>query len=167
MAPMKKATVKPVVKADETAKVTAPKTVEVKTEAAKAAIKAEAPKAEAKKEEVKKEEAKKAEKKPAVKKVAETKATAEKAVEKKVSAVKKAVAKKAPAKKAELKTAMQLQFSGKSYTQDDLVKIAKDVWKYDLKQKVGDLTSVELYVKPEENQVYYVMNKEFTGSFYI
>lgn len=163
MAPIKKATVKPVVKADETAKVTAPKTVEVKTEAAKAAIKAEAPKAEAKKEEVKKEEVKKAEKKPVAKKAAETKAAAER----KVSAVKKSVAKKAPAKKAELKTAMQLQFSGKSYTQDDLVKIAKDVWKYDLKQKVGDLTSVELYVKPEENQVYYVMNKEFTGSFYI
>ena len=47
------------------------------------------------------------------------------------------------------------------------MKIAKDVWKYDLKQKVGDLASVELYVKPEEHAVYYVMNKEFTGSFYI
>ena len=31
----------------------------------------------------------------------------------------------------------------------------------------ADLTSVELYVKPEENMVYYVMNKEITGSFYI
>ena len=40
-------------------------------------------------------------------------------------------------------------------------------WKYDLKQKAADLTSVELYVKPEENMVYYVMNKEITGSFYI
>ena len=39
------------------------------------------------------------------------------------------------------------------------------MWKYDLKQKEGDLTSIELYVKPEENKVYYVMNKEFTGSF--
>ena len=47
------------------------------------------------------------------------------------------------------------------------MKIAKDVWKYDLKQKAGDLTSVELYVKPEEQAVYYVMNGEFTGSFVI
>ena len=48
---------------------------------------------------------------------------------------------------------------------EELKKIAGDVWKYDLKQKEGDLTSIELYVKPEENKVYYVMNKEFTGSF--
>ena len=52
-------------------------------------------------------------------------------------------------------------------SQEELLKIAKDVWKYDLKQKAADLTSVELYVKPEENMVYYVMNKEITGSFYI
>ena len=70
-------------------------------------------------------------------------------------------------KKAELKSAVYVQFAGKSYAQEDLIKIAKDVWKYDLKQKAGDLTSVELYVKPEESMVYYVMNKEFTGSFYI
>ena len=59
------------------------------------------------------------------------------------------------------------QKAGKSYSQEDLLKIAKDVWKYDLKQKAADLTSIELYVKPEENMVYYVMNKETTGSFYI
>ena len=70
-------------------------------------------------------------------------------------------------KKAELKAALHVQFAGKSYAQDDLMKMAKDVWKYDLKQKAGDLVSVELYVKPEESMVYYVMNKDFTGSFYI
>lgn len=70
-------------------------------------------------------------------------------------------------KKAELKAALHVQFAGKSYAQDDLMKMAKDIWKYDLKQKAGDLVSVELYVKPEESMVYYVMNKDFTGSFYI
>ena len=70
-------------------------------------------------------------------------------------------------KKAELKSEISVQFGGKSYSQEDLLKIAKDVWKYDLKQKAADLTSIELYVKPEENMVYYVMNKETTGSFYI
>ena len=69
--------------------------------------------------------------------------------------------------KKEVKAAIHLQFAGKSYTEEDLMKIARDVWKYDLKQKVGDLTSVELYVKPEENTVYYVMNKDFMGSFQI
>ncbi len=62
---------------------------------------------------------------------------------------------------------MQIQFGGKSYGQEELMKIAKDVWKYDLKQKAGDLVSVELYVKPEENKVYYVMNGEYTGNFAI
>lgn len=80
---------------------------------------------------------------------------------------KKPAARKAPAKKAELKSAVHVQFSGKSYSEEELVKMAKDVWKYDLKQKSRALESVELYVKPEENMVYYVMNKEFTGSFYI
>ena len=72
---------------------------------------------------------------------------------------------KTTAKKTEVKATLQIQYGGKSLSQEDLVKIAKDVWKYDLKRKAGDLTSVELYVKPEENKVYYVMNGDATGSF--
>lgn len=156
MAAVKKVTTKPEVKATETAvKTAAPKTEEkavkpvVKAEEKKVvapapAVKVEEKKAEVKKPEtpapVKKETVKKAEKKP---------------VEKKET------------KKAELKAALHVQFAGKSYAEEDLMKMAKDVWKYDLKQKAGDLVSVELYVKPEENMVYYVMNKDFTGSFYI
>lgn len=87
-----------------------------------------------------------------------------KAVEKKAP-VKKAPAKKAPAKKTELKTILSVQFDGKDYSTDDLVKIAKDVWKYDLKKKVSELTSIEIYVKPEESKAYYVMNDEIAGSF--
>ena len=123
-------------------------TVKPAAKATEAAVKTIAPKAVEKKTEEKKIEA-----------------AAPKA-EKKAPA-KKAAAKKAPAKKAELKSQLHVQFAGKSYAQEDLIKIAKDVWKYDLKQKAGDLTSVELYVKPEESMVYYVMNKEFTGSFFI
>ncbi|MDE6641638.1 MAG: hypothetical protein K2K63_14060 [Acetatifactor sp.] len=142
MAPAKKATTKPEVKAAEAAvKTTVPKTEE------KAAVKPAA-KAEEKKVSVsaaapaKKETAKKA-------------------------AGRKATVKKSAAKKTELKTSVCLQFAGKSYTEDDLVKMARDVWKYDLKQKLGDLVSIELYVKPEENTAYYIMNKDFSGNFYI
>ena len=56
------------------------------------------------------------------------------------------------------------QFCDKEYTKCDLVKIAKDVWQYDLKKDVAALKDIELYVKPEECKVYYVMNGE-TGSF--
>ena len=155
------AVVKKTVAPVATAKVEAPKaevkkaapTTPVKTET-KTAVK-EAEKAPVAKAEVKapvKAEAKK----PAAKKETAKKETA-----------KKAPAKKPAAKKAELKSEISVQFGGKSYSQEELLKIAKDVWKYDLKQKAADLTSVELYVKPEENMVYYVMNKEITGSFYI
>lgn len=131
----------------------------VKTETVKETVKKEEP---AVKEPVKKETAKKA---PA------KKASAKQTTAKKTVAAKKEPAKKAaPAKrgrvaKADLKSEVCVQFHGKEYSQDDLVKIAKDVWKYDLKQKASELNSVVLYVKPEESAVYYVMNKDFTGKF--
>ena len=116
------------------------------------------------------------EKKAPAKKAApkkETKAAAEKKEVKAEAAPaeKKAPAKKAPAKKAaakkEMKSEITVQFAGKSYTQDDLMKIAKDVWRFDLKMKAADLVSVELYVKPEESMVYYVFNGTECGSFAI
>lgn len=97
---------------------------------------------------------------------APVKAETKKETVKKAASVKKTPAKRA-VKKAEMTTALHVQFSGKSYAQEDLVKMAKDIWRYDLKQKAADLISVDLYVKPEESTVYYVMNKEFTGSFFI
>lgn len=146
--PVAKATVKkaPVSVA---AKVEEPKTEVVKAEAPKAEVtESTAPKAE------KKSAAPKAEKKSAGRK------PAAKAAEKKPAA-------KKAADKAELKSEITLQFDGKSYTQEELVQIARDVWKYDLNQKETDLNSIELYVKPEEHVAYYVMNKEFAGSFYL
>ena len=154
--------------------------VDKKTVAPVAAAKVEAPKAEVKKaapttpvktetktavKEAEKAPVAKAEVKAPVK--AEVKKPAAKKETAKKETAKKAPAKKPAAKKAELKSEISVQFGGKSYSQEDLLKIAKDVWKYDLKQKAADLTSVELYVKPEESMVYYVMNKEITGSFYI
>ena len=115
--------------------------------------------------------------KPAEAKVEEKKVEAKKAVEekkavpaKKAAAPKKETAKKAaPAKKeatvkAATKVSVNLQFAGKEYT-EDFEKMAKDVWQYDLGNKAADLKSVDLYVKPEENKVYYVMNGDVTGDF--
>ena len=51
------------------------------------------------------------------------------------------------------------------YKAEDFEKMAKDVWQYDLGKKAADLKSVDLYVKPEENKVYYVMNGDVTGDF--
>lgn len=153
MADVKKAaaTAKPVAKA-----VAATKTAEAKVEPVKTE--------EVKTEAVKKETAKKAPAKKAAAKT-EAKAPAKKATVKKAET--KAPAKKTTAKKAAVKESVSIQFAGKEYKTDDFVKIAKDVWQYDLGGKVADFKSVELYVKPEEEVVYYVINGDVTGSFAI
>ena len=97
--------------------------------------------------------------------VAEKKAEEKKAAEKKAPVKKETVKKAAPAKKAAVKETLHIQFSGKTYTTEDLVKIAKDVWKYDLNKDENDFKTVELYVKPEESAVYYVINDDVKGSF--
>ena len=116
--------------------------------------------------------------KPVAAKVEEKKVETKKTVEekkaapaKKAAAPKKETAKKAAPVKKETtvkeatKVSVNLQFAGKEYKAEDFEKMAKDVWQYDLGKKVADLKSVDLYVKPEENKVYYVMNGDVTGDF--
>ena len=102
-------------------------------------------------------------KKATAKKATATKATATKAVAEKaeVKETKKAPAKKATTAKKEEVT---VEFAGKAYTTEQLVQIAKDVWKYDLGRKATEFKTVKIYVKPEECQAYYVVNDEVTGS---
>lgn len=161
MAEIKKPVAKP-----EATKAADTKTSTVATPVAAPAAKAE-PVAEKAKAETK-AEAKPAAKEPAAKKPGRKPAA--KKPGRKPAAAKKETAKTttAPtAKKAAVKETIHVQFAGKTYSADELVKIAKDVWKYDLKKKVSDFKSVELYVKPEESIVYYVINGEERGHFAI
>ena len=134
-----------------------------KAEAPKEAAKAVTPATPVKTEAVKavKEEA------PAKKEASAKKTPGRKPGVKKTAAKKTETVKKTSAKKAEMQADLHIQYSGKSYSQEELMNIAKDVWKYDLKQKASALNSIKLYVKPEENVAYYVMNDEFTGHFNI
>ena len=156
------------VKKASTAKVTAEKKETVKPAAAKtekAEAKVEKPAAKA--IETKKDTTKKLETKAAVlvdtpeEKAAE-KTTAKKAPAKKAAA-KKTPAKKAPAKKAELKTEMYLQFYGKEYSDKEILQKVKEIWTKVLKNKVGDMKDVKIYLKPEESKAYYVVNGDTTG----
>ena len=144
---------------------------EVKKATAKvvAKVPAEEKKVEVKAAEVKAPEVKAEVKKEAVKKTpAAKKAPAKKAPAAKKETVKKETVKKAPAaKKPVVKEEVNFQFSGKSYTSEDLIRITRDVWKYDLNGKEEDVKSIELYVKPEENTAYYLINGDVTGSFFI
>ena len=147
-------------------KAAAKKETTVKAEPAKAAekaVKAEAAKAiETKKDTTKKLETKAAVlvDTPAAK--TEEKTAAKKAPAKKTAARKPAV-KKASAKKAELKTEMFLQFAGKEYTEKEIFQKVKGIWTKVLKNKVGDMKDVKIYLKPEESAAYYVVNGDTTG----
>lgn len=70
---------------------------------------------------------------------------------------------KAPAKKP-LKESVYLQYMGKEIDKDDIVKRVKEVWTKEMKKKIGDIHTLTLYIKPEENMAYYVINGEVTGS---
>ena len=90
---------------------------------------------------------------------AETKTEAPKAEEKKAEEPKKET-KKAPAKRAaakDIKTSVVVQFAGKEVTEKELIAAIKKA--YTKKgNKVGDIKTIEIYVKPEENAAYYVVN---------
>ena len=133
-------------------------TKKTKTEEVKAEVKA-APKATVKKTVAKKAETKAAETKAAAPKKAAAKTTAKTTAAK--AATKKTTAKKAAA----VKETISIQFAGKEYTTEQLVKIAKDIWEFDLKKDPADFAEVQLYVKPEEAKAYYVINGTETGSF--
>ncbi len=86
---------------------------------------------------------------------AETKAEAPKAEEPKKETAKKAPAKRTTAK--DIKTSVVVQFAGKEVTEKDLIAAVKKA--YTKKgNKVGDIKTIEIYVKPEESAAYYVVN---------
>ena len=90
---------------------------------------------------------------------AEAKAEAPKAEAKKAEEPKKET-KKAPAKRAaakDIKTSVVVQFAGKEVTEKELIAAVKKA--YTKKgNKVGDIKTIEIYVKPEESAAYYVVN---------
>lgn len=65
-----------------------------------------------------------------------------------------------------MKSTFYIEYYGKQIDEASLVKVAKSIWTKSGK-KAGDLKSLNLYVKPEENMAYYVFNDDETGSFSI
>ena len=89
-------------------------------------------------------------------------AKAAKTAEKKATTTK---TKSVAAKKNTVTAEISIQFNNKAYTMDELIQSAKDRWKFDLDQKESELKSLELFVKPEDDRVYCVYNKEIQDSF--
>ncbi len=131
----------------KTGKTAAAKTAEVKvTETQKADTKAADTKATAaavKKAETKTAEAKKAEKKPAAKKASKP-------------------ARK-PAAKKEMKVNAYVEYREKQVEDKTIIADVKKAWTKS-GGKIGDIKTMDLYIKPEEDAVYYVINGTEKGS---
>lgn len=110
--------------------------------------------------EVKKEpEAKKpADKKPAAKKTTARKTTAKKTTTRK-SAAKKTTTRKTAAKKAaDTKTEVFIQYRGEESSISSVMEKVNAAWEAEGK-KISAIKRVKLYVKPEDNKAYYVINE--------
>ena len=68
-------------------------------------------------------------------------------------------------KEAALVQNTYIEFASVQYHEATITKMAEQVWTKDMKKKLSDLKSMELYIKPEEKKVYYVFNKKETGDF--
>ena len=105
---------------------------------------------------VKVEETVKVEKKPAAKKA--TKVKAEK-VEKEVAEKKPAA--KRTTKKA-VKTTFVVQAANKEVSMEEAITRVKEAW-VATGNNEADIKEIAVYVKPEENAIYYVVNGDVTG----
>lgn len=97
--------------------------------------------------------AKTTEKKPEEKKAAATKTETEK----------KAPAKKTPAKKADPKTNVVIEFAGRQTVVKDILAAATKAFK--AAHKGVNIKTIDVYVKPEENVAYYVVNGEGSDDY--
>ena len=146
-----------------------------KAEPAEKPVKAAAKPVEAAAE--KKEETKAPEKKTPEKKTS-TRTAAKKTTTKKEAAPKKETAKKATTKKEtvkkettvkktaskkEIKVNAIVEHYGRQISEQDIIANVKRAWTNSGKNE-KDIKSIELYIKPEENAVYYVVNETETGA---
>lgn len=100
--------------------------------------------------------------KEAVIKESAAKDSSEKETEVKKPAVKKPVVKK-PAARKEIKVKAFVEYYGKQVEEKDMIADVKKAWTKSGK-KVSDIKTMELYIKPEEAAVYYVINGTETGA---
>ncbi|MBQ3512573.1 MAG: hypothetical protein IJA32_02065 [Lachnospiraceae bacterium] len=63
-----------------------------------------------------------------------------------------------------MKSTFYVEYAGNQVEDKAIIAQAKAIWAQQ-GNKMKDLTSLNLYVKPEENAVYYVFNDEISGQF--
>lgn len=98
------------------------------------------------------------------------KTTARKSVkkvsEKPVKAVEKKPATRRTAKK-ESAAEIYVQFLGREISAKDVLENVKNLWTSEMGRKEKDLKDVKVYIKPEENKAYFVINGNETGYIWL
>ena len=98
---------------------------------------------------------------PAKTTVRKTRTTAKKTTEK-PAAEKKPAARRTV--KKEVNAEVYVQFLGKEVYAKDVLENVKKIWTEEMGKKEKDLKDVKIYIKPEENAAYYVINGDVTGA---
>lgn len=101
--------------------------------------------------------------------VGEEKLVVEKKRGAKKETVKKEVAKKPeiekkPTRRSAIKTSLYIQFDGNEVESNSIMDQVKKIWTL-MGNKVSTIKSIDIYVKPEENTTYYVINDDVSGKF--
>ncbi len=67
-----------------------------------------------------------------------------------------------------MKSTYNVEFAGNQIESKEVIARAKKVWVSagNKNRKVKDLKTMDLYLKPEENAVYYVFNKKSPAAFH-
>lgn len=63
-----------------------------------------------------------------------------------------------------MKTTLSIQYAGKEFSEKELISRIKELWVAE-GNKIKDIQTLNLYIKPEEQMTYYVINDSITGSF--
>lgn len=65
----------------------------------------------------------------------------------------------------EAKVSVMLQYAGKDISYDELVQNAKNKFQYDMGGDADAVKKINLYVKPDENRVYFVIDDNIEGDY--
>ena len=63
-----------------------------------------------------------------------------------------------------VKENVYVEFYGEQVNQAEIIAEAKKIWT-DSGKKASELKRLEVYIKPEDDRVYYVFNNDISGSF--
>ncbi len=70
-------------------------------------------------------------------------------------------------KAASIKSSMVLQVLGKEISEKELVAQIKKAWTSQFKGKIKDIKTIDIYVKPEDNRAYFVINGTSDPAYFV